>query len=279
MPHTWTYNVGEQAVQQRAGAMSRAERNASAIHTAVPGGAAAFLAEQPFVVIGAAGDEGRVWCSLVNGCPGFAHAVDEHTVRVSTRPPADDPLSAITVGSSVGMIAIEPPTRARVRFNGTVRSSVDEALLVDVDEVVANCPKHITPRDVTAGLSTREGSDSTTTVTALLTPRDVRTLTATDTLFLATVAPGAGADASHRGGPPGFVTVVSKWRVEWPDFLGNAMFLSFGNLEVDGRAGLLVVDWMTGATLQLTGRAHVRWEPDDARTVVFDIEQVRARKG
>jgi hypothetical protein len=43
----------------------------------------------------------------------------------------------------------------------------------------------------------------------------------------------------------------------WPDFRGNFMFCTLGNLEVDDRAGLLFLDFETGSTLALTGRASV----------------------
>jgi hypothetical protein len=45
-----------------------------------------------------------------------------------------------------------------------------------------------------------------------------------------------------------------------PDFSGNFMFNSFGNLEVNPRAGLLALDFETGALLSLTGTARVIWD-------------------
>ena len=107
-----------------------------------------------------------------------------------------------------------------------------------------------------------------------LTPAQVAAITAADTFFLATAAPGRGVDASHRGGDPGFVTVAGD-RLAWADAPGNAMFLSLGNLAVDPAAGILVIDWPTGATLQLTGRAAVEWRSPDHRTVHFAVDEVR----
>ncbi len=70
----------------------------------------------------------------------------------------------------------------------------------------------------------------------------------------------------------------------WPDYPGNNMFNSFGNLAVDSAAALLFIDFCTGQTLQLSGRAAVRWgDPnvpgDDAHTgrrAAFTAEQVVA---
>jgi uncharacterized protein len=54
------------------------------------------------------------------------------------------------------------------------------------------------------------------------------------------------------------------------------MFKTLGNLTVEPRAGLLFVDWESGATLQLTGRADVVWD-DTERRVEFAIDEVRER--
>jgi hypothetical protein len=56
------------------------------------------------------------------------------------------------------------------------------------------------------------------------------------------------------------------------------MFLSLGNLELSPEAGILVVDWRTGGTLQLTGRAHVEWAAPGERTVRFEVDEVRERR-
>ena len=83
-----------------------------------------------------------------------------------------------------------------------------------------------------------------------------------DTFFLGTTHPERGRDASHRGGPPGFVRVDGNdlW---WPDYPGNNMFNSFGNLAVEPTAALLFVDFPTGNTVYLSGTAAIEWGTDD----------------
>jgi hypothetical protein len=88
-------------------------------------------------------------------------------------------------------------------------------------------------------------------------------------------------DASHRGGEPGFVKVVSETRIQFPDFAGNNHFNTIGNLVLDPRAGFLFVDFVTGGLLQLTGRAAIDWDSDAVaaitgarRLVAFDIEEI-----
>ena len=72
-----------------------------------------------------------------------------------------------------------------------------------------------------------------------LRPEDVRLIENSDTFFLGTTHPTSGNDASHRGGPAGFVRVTPE-HLWWPDYPGNNMFNSLGNLSVDPSAALLV---------------------------------------
>ena len=104
-----------------------------------------------------------------------------------------------------------------------------------------------------------------------------------DTFFLGTTNPERGSDTSHRGGAPGFVRVDGD-RLWWPDYPGNNLFNSFGNLAVDPEAALLFFDFDTGRTLQLSGTAEVDWDAagrpgDDGRTgrrAVFTLQRLVA---
>ncbi|XLM22644.1 pyridoxamine 5'-phosphate oxidase family protein, partial [Chromobacterium piscinae] len=62
---------------------------------------------------------------------------------------------------------------------------------------------------------------------------------------------------SHRGGKPGFVKIDGD-TLTIPDFAGNGYFNTLGNLLRHPRAGLLFIDFSSGDTLQLAGRAEVR---------------------
>ena len=46
----------------------------------------------------------------------------------------------------------------------------------------------------------------------------------------------------------------------WPDFRGNFMFNTLGNLAVNPRAGLLFMDFESGAALLLSGEAAIIWD-------------------
>jgi predicted pyridoxine 5'-phosphate oxidase superfamily flavin-nucleotide-binding protein len=98
-----------------------------------------------------------------------------------------------------------------------------------------------------------------------------------DTFFVASWHPAGGADASHRGGQPGFVRVPDERTLEFPDYPGNNMFNTLGNLAGHPRAGLLFVDFERGDLLQITGRAEIRWEPETALRVT--VEEVLETPG
>jgi predicted pyridoxine 5'-phosphate oxidase superfamily flavin-nucleotide-binding protein len=98
------------------------------------------------------------------------------------------------------------------------------------------------------------------------------TLAHADTAFVASAAPAArghagaaGVDVSHRGGKPGFVKVRggddgAPHVLVLPDFRGNFLFNTLGNVTANPRAGVLVLDFARGDVLQLTGTAEVVWD-------------------
>ncbi|MBT2439212.1 pyridoxamine 5'-phosphate oxidase family protein [Streptomyces sp. ISL-36] len=256
------YNKGSLAVQERVGVRELAAHVGRSITPGIRPVAAAFLEHQPMLVLGAADAEGHVWSTLLTGAPGFVRATGPHTISVATTIPVVD-------GAPVGTIALDPRTRRRMRLNGIARPSA-RGFTVDAEQVFSNCPKYLQKRELYApDLATPAGVARRG---AALTPDQERFVRAADTFFLATVAPD-GADASHRGGNPGFVRVDSPTELSWRDYPGNAMFLSLGNLESDGRAGLLFLDWSTGTTLQLSGHAHTEYGLEGARTTRFRVER------
>ena len=57
--------------------------------------------------------------------------------------------------------------------------------------------------------------------------------------LLATADTEGQPDCSFKGGLPGFVRVVSPDLMVWPDYDGNGMFRSLGNIRVNPAVGLL----------------------------------------
>ena len=61
--------------------------------------------------------------------------------------------------------------------------------------------------------------------------------------------------------------------LQFPDYAGNNMFNTLGNLAIDPHAGLLFVDFELGDTLQITGEARVLWD-DESRAAFAGAERV-----
>ncbi|MFG2087564.1 MULTISPECIES: pyridoxamine 5'-phosphate oxidase family protein [unclassified Spirillospora] len=269
------FHPGEVDVQQHAGVHADAHGSA-AVGDTIPDVARQFLTAQRMIVV-TAEHEGTPWTTLLAGEPGFIGIPDESTLRIDAGLPGLDPLAgAFTAPAEIGMLAIEPETRRRMRINGRAHQA-DGGLLVHAHQVYSNCPKYIQTRRA----DTVEPSGTPArTEGAALDDAQLAWLREADTFFVGTGAPGLGADASHRGGSPGFLD-VDPHRVSWPDYVGNSMYMTFGNLLLDPRASLLFIDWTAGRTLHLTGTAAVDWDPDRAarrpgaqRFVDFDIDRV-----
>lgn len=86
--------------------------------------------------------------------------------------------------------------------------------------------------------------------------------------FLATADVEGRPDCSFKGGMPGFVKVTSQNELAFPDYDGNGMFKSLGNILVNPGVGLLFIDLHKPQRLRLNGTATVsRDDPLLANTV------------
>jgi hypothetical protein len=175
---------------------------------------------------------------------------------------------------------IDLATRRRMRVNGRVERGASP-IRVAVDECFANCPKYIQQRELVTESRAAAPDPSSRQVPALSIAQQLRIARA-DTFFIASGHGATGLDASHRGGAFGFVEVLDERHLAWPDYAGNSMFQTLGNLETDPHAGLVFADFATGDLLQLIGRARVDFDPARAakfagaeRIVDFEIDAVR----
>lgn len=83
-----------------------------------------------------------------------------------------------------------------------------------------------------------------------------------DMCFLATVSGDGQPTCSYKGGDPGFVTVVNECTLAMPNYDGNGMYLSMGNVDDTHRVGLLFIDFAKQRRMRVEGRAELRL--DDA---------------
>ena len=253
MVRTDAFHDGELAVQQRSG-----HALAGLIKSTIPPVAARFLTTHEFCVVTGADGEGRIWTSMLCGPAGFLGADDERTMRVRARPLPTDPLhTLLSTGGDVGTIVMDGHRRMRV--NGVLTPTSD-GFTIHTEQVFSNCGRYISDRQGTLLLD-RPGP---VTGGAELSSEQVALVRGADTFFIGTRHPEGAADASHRGGNPGFVQVDAPGTLRWPDYDGNGMFMTLGNLALDPRVGLLFLDWTEGTLLQVSGRATLDWSPQAA---------------
>jgi predicted pyridoxine 5'-phosphate oxidase superfamily flavin-nucleotide-binding protein len=273
------FHAGELAVQERARGRERAARVGGSIHGTVPPAAKAFLEQRRFVVLATADAEGRPWASILTGSPGFATVPDPVEVRIDAAPLPGDPLADnLPTSAFAGLLAIDLATRRRMRVNGRLEHTAGRPITIRVDQVYSNCPKYIQRRAVEQGMPREEPRLARRAASLTEAQRDW--IRRADTFFIATLHPEHGADASHRGGMPGFVRVEGE-KLVWPDYAGNLMYNTLGNIAAYPRAGLIVPDFDSGAVLQLTGGAAIEWDavrsadvPGAERLVELVVDEV-----
>jgi len=79
---------------------------------------------------------------------------------------------------------------------------------------------------------------------------------------------GDSVDCSMKGGVPGFVRVTGPNEVAWPDYDGNRMYRSLGNIIRNPAVGLLFVRFEGNPTrLRVTGKARL----DESTEAIADL--------
>ncbi|MGE0862922.1 MAG: pyridoxamine 5'-phosphate oxidase family protein [Vicinamibacterales bacterium] len=251
------YHRGEIAVQELAGERSQAVLNGRVFSSVIPAPARPFVAQQSCVAIGWRDPSGNPWASLVVGEPGFASCDPDGTAvtvrTTSTLIPPGSVHGDVPATGAVGMLVIDLATRRRLRVNGVIERATASELHVAVEQAFPNCPKYIQRRERVDAATLA----SATTMVGLGAPAQLQSwLTRTDTAFVASVGPDGRIDCSHRGGRRGYMRLDGD-AVVVPDYPGNSMFCSLGNMTVEPRAGLVLVDFETRQQLHLSGEVSV----------------------
>jgi predicted pyridoxine 5'-phosphate oxidase superfamily flavin-nucleotide-binding protein len=205
--------------------------------------------------------------------------------------PADPLHSCIRDGAPIGGLGIELSTRRRNRVNGRIENCViGEGFSIRVQQSFGNCPKYIQARNERPRVGSKAVSVSRTA--SHLGENEVAFIAEADTFFIASrsaqldgAESSQGLDVSHRGGLPGFVRVISQSEICFPDFSGNLLFNTLGNLEADARAGLLFIDFQSGRMLHVIGRTRISWDVPETmrsagieRLIFLDIECIVNRE-
>lgn len=270
-PATW--HQGETFIQEKLGVAERmAAVGKRVVRDFMPDQHREFYAQLPFIVLGSVDGRGDAWAGMLEGQAGFMTSPTPTTLDIAARPNSGDPVGqGMGEGAALGLLGIELHTRRRNRMNGVVAAG-GQGLRVAVEQSFGNCPRYIQQRDFS--FARDPAAPFVGEVEELPTLDDAarRLVEGADTFFVATYADIEGqrqVDVSHRGGNSGFVRVEADGTLTIPDFNGNLFFSTLGNIVLNGKAGLLFVDFATGDVLQLSGEAEV----------IFDSAEIGAFQG
>jgi uncharacterized protein len=102
-------------------------------------------------------------------------------------------------------------------------------------------------------------------------------IAARDSFYIATVTETGWPYVQHRGGKPGFLRVINPSLLAFADYKGNRQVISTGNLAVNDRVALFLMDYPQRTRLKILGHARV----EDARMhpeLVAQLAEEEARR-
>lgn len=263
------YHKGEMQVQLKAQLRDEAERNGRVIQSTIMPGAIGFTGQQRMVALSSIDGSGQVWVSLLFGEPGFITVPEAGSMLLQPSKMAnferDILWRNIKSQPKVGLIALELATRRRLRANGALSRQADGDYLLSVEQAYPNCPKYIARRDLNFTGKTQQILAKERTGVQL-NQQQKALISRSDSVFVGSsngADEQASCDASFRGGDPGFIELLDDNTLLFPDYKGNSMFNTLGNIQLYPKAGLVFIDFEQHKVLQLSGDAEILWDEED----------------
>jgi predicted pyridoxine 5'-phosphate oxidase superfamily flavin-nucleotide-binding protein len=90
---------------------------------------------------------------------------------------------------------------------------------------------------------------------------EIQFIRSRDSFYMATVSESGWPYMQHRGGKPGFLHVINSAKLAFADYTGNRQMLSTGNIAVNDRVCLFLMDYSQRTRLKILGHARI----EDAR--------------
>jgi len=123
-------------------------------------------------------------------------------------------------------------------------------------------PYHEGMRQLQDARETRQLADRLAQVGArtVFTPGDREFVERCSMFFIATADTEGRPDCSYKGGLPGFVRVIGDRTLAFPDYDGNGMYRTLGNVRVNSNVGLLFIDFENPRRLRVNGVAELSFD-------------------
>ncbi|KAI0553833.1 hypothetical protein F4679DRAFT_528360 [Xylaria curta] len=180
-------------------------------------------------------------------------------------------------------LSIDLETRDRVKLagrfvagaaTGTTPGVANLQMAFAVEEALGNCPKYLNKKHIVPHVPKPElvrNPDSPANDGLPLPQEAVELIAKADLFFIASKHGDGSMDVNHRGGAPGFLRVFRNREsgtnddsdsdggvvLVYPEYSGNRLYQTLGNLREDPVAGLVIPDFETGNVLYLTGRTTI----------------------
>ncbi len=258
------------------------------MHDEMPDQHREFYAGLEYILVGTVGADGKPYASMLTGPVGFASSPDPKILSIRNTIDDEDPAFAeLKVGAPVSVLGIELSNRRRNRMHGRISRIDPDGFDITVSQSYGNCPKYISTRAIIDRVDTP--ANPVVAERDELSVQDVDLIKRSDTFFIASHhldgsgQPYEGSDMSHRGGNPGFIHVEGDSRFVVPDYRGNNLFNTIGNLVSNSAAAVLFVDFETGDLLHINAAAKIIEDeaaiaayPGAKRLIAFDVLDVRA---
>ncbi len=251
--------------------------------------AAQMLQRAPLLALGTVDGKGRPWATIWGGEAPLAQPVAESIIGINTTVDSKtDPVVDLLfsgrdsgevvkeegAGRMISGLTIHLERRKRVKLYGRMVAgalgrigpeddqhspiSVGQVQLVmKIEQSLNNCPKYLNCKRIYPVLpEPKLISDSNT-----LPHQALDLIARADTFFISSCNHDRDMDMNIRGGSPGFVRVQSNGdsgaMLVWPEYSGNNLYQTLGNLQTSSKAGLVFPDFETGDVLYVTGDTEV----------------------
>ena len=93
-------------------------------------------------------------------------------------------------------------------------------------------------------------------------PDELAFIAAQDSFYMASISTSGWPYVQHRGGPKGFLKFIGNNCLAFADFPGNNQFISTGNVAVDKRVSIILMDYTLRRRIKLLAHASVIAEPE-----------------